>query len=137
MPKAGTSLRLTQMARGGGCACKLPPGELEDVLSQLPSSRATNLLVGLGSGDDAAVVGLDETRAVIATADFFTPVVDDRRAMYLEDRMQQPCSRPSTGDLVLARLCAGAGTRGCRLTAWPGSVSLLLTLPFCACPIHR
>jgi selenide,water dikinase len=77
MPEAQARLRLTQMARGGGCACKFPPGELEDVLSQLPLPRAANLLVGLESGDDATVVGLDETRAVIATADFFTPVVDD------------------------------------------------------------
>src|SRR3954453_8749890 len=72
--------RLTQYAAGGGCACKVPPGELERVLAGLPGGRATDaLLVGLENGDDGAGVRLDERRAVVATADFFTPVVDDLR----------------------------------------------------------
>jgi selenide, water dikinase len=72
------ALRLTQFAAGGGCACKVPPGELERVLAGLPASReGGDLLVGLDHGDDAAVVRLDGGRALIATADFFTPVVDD------------------------------------------------------------
>jgi selenide,water dikinase len=75
--------RLTQYAAGGGCACKVPPGELERVLSVLPGGRAAGsedaLLVGVENGDDAAVVRIDGGRAVIATADFFTPVVDDLR----------------------------------------------------------
>src|SRR3954452_23155689 len=72
--------RLTQYAAGGGCACKVPPGELERVLSGLPGGTATgDLLVGLENGDDAAGVRIDGDRAVIATADFFTPVVDDLR----------------------------------------------------------
>ena len=75
--------RLTQYAAGGGCACKVPPGELERVLSGLPGGRAAGsedaLLVGVENGDDAAVVRIDGGRAVIATADFFTPVVDDLR----------------------------------------------------------
>jgi selenide,water dikinase len=71
-------LRLTGFAAGGGCACKVPPGELERVLSGLSTGHATgDLLVGLENGDDAAVVRIDRDRAVIATADFFTPVVDD------------------------------------------------------------
>ena len=70
-------LRLTQYAGGGGCACKIPPGELERVLRDLPSLGGDDLLVGLESGDDAAVVRIDGGRAVIATTDFFTPVVDD------------------------------------------------------------
>jgi selenide, water dikinase len=75
-----TSPRLTQYAAGGGCACKVPPGELEHVLAGLPGGRATgDLLVGVENGDDAAVVRIDGGRAVIATADFFTPVVDDPR----------------------------------------------------------
>lgn len=73
-----SSLRLTQYASGGGCACKVPPGELERVLADLPVSRAGgDLLVGLEHGDDAAAVRIDEGRAVLSTADFFTPVVDD------------------------------------------------------------
>jgi selenide,water dikinase len=72
------ALRLTQYAAGGGCACKVPPGELEKVLRDLPTSTSTgDLLVGLEHGDDAAAVRLDGDRAVVLTADFFTPVVDD------------------------------------------------------------
>ena len=80
------ALRLTQYAAGGGCACKVPPGELERVLGGLGRGRAGgDLLVGLEHGDDAAVVRIDAAadgtgRAVIATADFFTPVVDDAYA---------------------------------------------------------
>jgi selenide, water dikinase len=71
-------VRLTQFASGGGCACKVPPGELEAVLDGLPQGMTGgDLLVGLDHGDDAAVVRLDRQRAVIATVDFFTPVVDD------------------------------------------------------------
>jgi selenide,water dikinase len=73
-----SSVRLTQYAHGGGCACKIPPGELEAVLDGLASSgTGPDLLVGLATGDDAAVVQVDGDRAVVATADFFTPVVDD------------------------------------------------------------
>lgn len=70
--------RLTQYAAGGGCACKIPPGELEDVLGSLGIGVAGgSLLIGTETGDDAAVVRLDGDRAVVATTDFFTPVVDD------------------------------------------------------------
>src|SRR3712207_5109646 len=83
------AVRLTQYAAGGGCACKVPPGELERVLADLPGGRSAgtgagtgvgHLVVGLEHGDDGAAVRIDEGpggRAVIATADFFTPVVDD------------------------------------------------------------
>lgn len=72
--------RLTQYAHGGGCACKIPPGELEDVVAGLgaaPASPNADLLVGLETGDDAAVVRLRDDLAAVATVDFFTPVVDD------------------------------------------------------------
>ncbi|MBE1530247.1 selenide, water dikinase SelD [Actinomadura algeriensis] len=73
--------RLTQYAHGGGCACKIPPGELEDVVAGLtaaPRDPNGELLVGLDTGDDAAVVRMPGSPdAVVATADFFTPVVDD------------------------------------------------------------
>jgi selenide,water dikinase len=72
-----TVSRLTQLARGGGCACKIPPGELEDVVRDLVGHGGPDLLVGLDDGDDAAVVRIDDTTAVVVTADFFTPVVDD------------------------------------------------------------
>jgi selenide,water dikinase len=71
------TVRLTQYASGGGCACKIPPGELEQLVRGLTSHSSPDLLVGLDDGDDAAVVRIDERTAVVATADFFTPVVDD------------------------------------------------------------
>jgi len=71
-------VRLTQYARGGGCACKIPPGELEAaVASLIPDHADPDLLIGVEHGDDAAVVRISGDRAVVATADFFTPVVDD------------------------------------------------------------
>jgi selenide,water dikinase len=69
--------RLTQYAHGGGCACKIPPGELEEVVRGLTGMHSADLLVGLDDGDDAAVVRIDDHTAAVATADFFTPVVDD------------------------------------------------------------
>ncbi len=71
-----TTYRLTQYASGGGCACKIPPGELEEVVRGLTGHTSPDLLVGLDDGDDAAVVRVDDRTAVVATADFFTPVVD-------------------------------------------------------------
>ena len=75
-PANGT-YRLTQYAHGGGCACKIPPGELERVVSGLVPWTSPDLLVGLETGDDAAVVRIDGDRAIVATTDFFTAVVDD------------------------------------------------------------
>ncbi|WP_101256560.1 selenide, water dikinase SelD [Streptomyces barkulensis] len=80
-----TPVRLTRYAHGGGCACKIPPGELEEAVAGLTGIQPTTepageLLVGLDTGDDAAAVrlpGPEGGPAVVATADFFTPVVDD------------------------------------------------------------
>ncbi len=72
-----TGYRLTQYAHGGGCACKIPPGELEDIVRGLAVDGGDDLIVGLDAGDDAAVVRIDAHIAVVTTADFFTPVVDD------------------------------------------------------------
>ena len=72
------TVRLTQYARGGGCACKIPPGELEETVAALKRGGAgADLLVGVENGDDGAVVQVSPTMAVVVTADFFTPVVDD------------------------------------------------------------
>ncbi len=71
-------MRLTEYAHGGGCACKIPPGELEEMVAGLGGGHDPALLVGLEHGDDAAAVRLDGTgRALLSTVDFFTPVVDD------------------------------------------------------------
>jgi selenide,water dikinase len=72
-----TGWRLTQYAHGGGCACKIPPGELEEIVADLIGDAAGNVLVGLDGGDDGAVLMIDGDTAVVATADFFAPVVDD------------------------------------------------------------
>ncbi len=74
------TLRLTQYARGGGCACKIPAGELEQLVAGLHApltAPAAEVLVGLDDGDDAAAVRIEGGRALLSTADFFTPVVDD------------------------------------------------------------
>jgi selenide,water dikinase len=72
------AIRLTQYAHGGGCACKIPPGELEEAVARLvPQAADPDLLIGVENGDDAAVVRISPDRAVVATTDFFTPVVDD------------------------------------------------------------
>jgi selenide,water dikinase len=72
-----TAVRLTTLAAGGGCACKIPPGELEDAVRGLAGQSGDGLLVGLDTGDDAAVSVVAPGLAVVVTADFFTPVVDD------------------------------------------------------------
>jgi selenide, water dikinase len=74
---SSTAPRLTTYAHGGGCACKIPPGELEGVLAALPDQVYDDVLVGVDGGDDAAAVRLNDHLAVLSTADFFTPVVDD------------------------------------------------------------
>jgi selenide,water dikinase len=78
---APVTYRLTQYAHGGGCACKIPPGELEAVVAGLvgtgPEAPTAELVVGLDDGDDAAVVRLPGGQGVVLTTDFFTPVVDD------------------------------------------------------------
>ena len=73
-----TTVRLTQYAHGGGCACKIPPGELEEAVARLiPDDPDADLIIGVEHGDDAAVIRIAPDRAVVATVDFFTPVVDD------------------------------------------------------------
>ncbi len=71
--------RLTEFSHGGGCACKLAPGRLADVLARITPPAHPDLLVGTETGDDAAVWRLDADRALVATTDFFTPIVDDAR----------------------------------------------------------
>ena len=71
---------LTSLAHGGGCGCKLAPSLLQELLSGQPAAAPfSQLLVGTETGDDAAVWQLDENRCVIATTDFFMPMVDDPR----------------------------------------------------------
>ena len=74
----GDPLRLTSFSHGAGCGCKLGPGDLAGVLRDLAIPAVPDdVLVGNDTGDDAAVWRLSEDRALVATLDFFTPIVDD------------------------------------------------------------
>ena len=73
-----SSPRLTSLSHGGGCGCKIAPGVLAELLRNSAPTRAfAALLVGTETADDAAVYKLSETQAVVATTDFFMPIVDD------------------------------------------------------------
>jgi selenide, water dikinase len=73
-----SAVRLTSLAHGGGCGCKLSPAVLADILKGMPQAAPfANLLVGTETSDDAAVWRLNDTQALVATTDFFMPVVDD------------------------------------------------------------
>src|SRR5215472_130776 len=74
------SVRLSSMAHGGGCGCKLSPAVLSMLLSNVSAAQTfKQLLVGTETGDDAAVWQIDERTCLISTTDFFMPMVDDPR----------------------------------------------------------
>ncbi|WP_421933062.1 selenide, water dikinase SelD [Phenylobacterium sp.] len=71
-------VRLTSLAHGGGCGCKLAPSVLREILAKMPAAGVfPNLMVGTETSDDAAVWRLNDSQALVATTDFFMPVVDD------------------------------------------------------------
>jgi selenide, water dikinase len=71
-------VRLTQFSHGGGCGCKIAPGVLEQILAKsAPGLVPKDLLVGIETSDDAAVYRLNDRQAIVATTDFFMPIVDD------------------------------------------------------------
>ena len=71
-------IRLTALAHGGGCGCKLSPAVLRELLVGEPAAASfANLIVGTETGDDAAVWRLDDDNCIVATTDFFMPMVDD------------------------------------------------------------
>ncbi|MFN3715176.1 MAG: selenide, water dikinase SelD [Thiobacillus sp.] len=72
------TIKLTQFSHGGGCGCKIAPAVLKDILSRsAPMSGFSDLLVGTETSDDAAVYRLNDAQAIVATTDFFMPIVDD------------------------------------------------------------
>jgi len=78
MPDTTTEPLLTSLAHGGGCGCKLAPNVLADILSAMPLALGSaNLIVDATTSDDAAVYRVNDTTALVATTDFFTPIVDD------------------------------------------------------------
>ncbi len=71
-------IRLTEFSHGGGCGCKIAPAVLSELLAATPiRGLPKELLVGTATADDAAVYKLNDTQALVATTDFFTPIVDD------------------------------------------------------------
>jgi selenide, water dikinase len=75
---ADASPRLTSLSHGGGCGCKIAPAVLHDLLARAaPASVPPQLLVGIETSDDAAVYRINDTQAIVATTDFFMPIVDD------------------------------------------------------------
>ncbi|MBS0511479.1 MAG: selenide, water dikinase SelD [Proteobacteria bacterium] len=71
-------IKLTQFSHGGGCGCKIAPGVLTELLATMPAGlMPPDLLVGTDTADDAAVYRLNQHQAIVATTDFFTPIVDD------------------------------------------------------------
>lgn len=71
-------IRLTQLSHGGGCGCKIAPAVLAEMLKTLPQAQLfPDLLVGHETADDAAVYKLNDEQAIVATTDFFMPIVDD------------------------------------------------------------
>ncbi len=79
-PVHNESIRLTSLSHGGGCGCKIAPAVLTEILAHLPGGFVDPaLLVGTESSDDAAVYRLNDQQAIVATTDFFMPIVDDPR----------------------------------------------------------
>ena len=77
-PSGATSPRLTELSHGGGCGCKIAPGVLSELLGRLsPATGFPDLLVGSDTSDDAAVYRINDEQAIVATTDFFMPIVDD------------------------------------------------------------
>ena len=76
---APEKIRLTEFSHGGGCGCKIAPAVLSEILanSAIKGVFPKDLLVGTETADDAAVYRLNDTQALVATTDFFTPIVDD------------------------------------------------------------
>src|SRR3954462_8580483 len=73
------TVRLTSLSHGGGCGCKLAPAVLEQLIARAGGAGLIppNLLVGIENRDDAAVYRISEDQAIVATTDFFMPIVDD------------------------------------------------------------
>ncbi len=72
------TIRLTQLSHGGGCGCKIAPAVLADILAGMPQMQHfPDLLVGTETSDDAAVYRINAEQALVATTDFFMPIVDD------------------------------------------------------------
>ncbi len=73
-----SGIKLTSLSHGGGCGCKIAPGVLSQILKQAPMiNLPKELLAGIDNNEDAAVYQINEQQAIVATTDFFMPIVDD------------------------------------------------------------
>jgi selenide,water dikinase len=80
-PETAAEPRLTSLSHGGGCGCKIAPGVLSEILKGTAAmALPKELLVGIETSDDAAVYQLNDEQALVATTDFFMPIVDDPQA---------------------------------------------------------
>jgi len=78
IPLESAEPRLTSLSHGGGCGCKIAPGVLSEILKNVPQLPfPKELLIGIETSDDAAVYQINESQAIVATTDFFMPIVDD------------------------------------------------------------
>jgi selenide,water dikinase len=78
MDTSSATTHLTDFSHGGGCGCKISPSVLRDIIGRLsPGMVPRDLLVGIETADDAAVYRINDRQAIVATTDFFTPIVDD------------------------------------------------------------
>ena len=96
-------LRLTSFSHGGGCGCKIAPGVLSEILKNSGGGLIPpELMVGIETADDAAVYRLNDKQALIATTDFFMPIVDDPYEFCLL------YTSPSPRDGLLSRMPSSA-----------------------------
>jgi selenide,water dikinase len=118
--QVGERIRLTSLSHGAGCACKLPLSALDKLMATLGGPddgpgglvpAAGDLLIGAAEGDDAAVLRLDDDRALVLTTDFFTPIVDDPRDW---GRVA------ATNAMSDVYAMGGRPVIALNLTAWPG-----------------
>ena len=136
------NIKLTSFSHGGGCGCKISPGVLAEILKNSSGfPLPEKLLVGIETADDAAVYKLNDEQALIATTDFFMPIVDDpyrhehpdRRGAQGSRHLFNPavnCVKPQPDGAHHQRKCH----HGCRLKQYDGvwcSIILCITFEWC------
>ena len=105
-------VRLTSLAHGGGCGCKLAPSVLKELLADQPAAQPyRELLVGTETGDDAAVWQLDDETCIIATTDFFMPTPGRRQSRLGPERFRSGLATFSKSAATCVRWAGLAPTR--------------------------
>ena len=91
------AVALTSLSHGAGCGCKLPAAALRPIVAGLPRPDDPRVLVAADTADDAGVVALTDDIAIVQTADFFTPIVDDPYCVRADRRDQRAVGRLRDG----------------------------------------